>query len=533
MKPPAAAIPADAVAALQAVEQRLIRGDFAAALSTAQQLVQVAPDNAKAQRLLGAALAGLGRRAEALHAFERALARAPEDALIHNSLATILLAEGQRERALAAFRRATELAPDLAPAWYNLSLLQMIENRPEAALVAIDRVLALAPRLLPARVQRGSILLALGREDEAIAEYRRARDAHPDAVQPWLGLAGLKRNRFSPAEVERLGALNANPAIAERDRAALGFVLAQALDDQGRYAEAYAALDGANAGVRRHLPWDGAAHSTQVDAILGAFAQPAAVHAAVGDPQQGASVIFVVSLPRAGSTLIEQILASHPDVEGAGELDDLENVLVEESQRRGVPFARWASQASAEDWRRLGAEYLVRTARWRARKPYFTDKLPGNWRNIGAIRRMLPAARIVVCARDLIETALSCWRQHFGGSLQPWSYDLASIGAYLRDFERACAHWQHLEVGAMRVQSYEALLADPEGQTRALLAFCGLDWDPACLQFHRTQRNVTTLSASQVREPLRRDTARAAKYGSLLDPLRAALGLPPFAQKRT
>lgn len=532
MKPPDAVGPADTVLALQAIEQRLIRGDFAAALSAAQQLVQIAPDNARALRLLGAAFAGLGRRAEAMGAFERALTRAPEDALIHNSLAATLLAEGQRERALAAFRRATELAPDLAPAWYNLSLLQMTENRPEAALLAIDRVLALAPQLLPAQVHRGSTLLALAREDEAIAEYRRARDAHPDAVQPWLGLAGLKRNRFSPAEVERLAALSANPAIAERDRAALGFVLAQALDDQGRYAEAFAALDAANAGIRRHLPWDAAGHSAEVNAILAAFAQPSPAYGQ-DDARQGTGVIFVASLPRAGSTLIEQILASHPEAEGAGELDDLENVLGEEGRRRGTPFAQWAGQARAEDWQRLGADYLARTARWRARKPHFTDKLPGNWRNIGAIRRMLPAARIVVCTRDPLETALSCWRQHFGGSLQPWSYDIASIGAYSRDFERACAHWQGLEAGAMRVQSYEALLADPEGEARALLAFCGLGWDPACLQFHKTQRHVTTLSASQVREPLRRDTARAAKYGSLLDPLRAALGLPPFALTQT
>jgi hypothetical protein len=142
---------------------------------------------------------------------------------------------------------------------------------------------------------------------------------------------------------------------------------------------------------------------------------------------------------------------------------------------------------------------------------------------------MLPAARIVLCVRDVLETALSCWRQHFGASLQPWTYDVASIGAYVHDFARACTHWQRLEGGALRVQSYEALLADPESETRALLAYCGLDWNPACLQFHKTQRHVATLSASQVREPLRRDTARAAKYGNLLDPLRAALGMPPFA----
>lgn len=523
---PSNTISADLSSRLRQIEQQLVRADFAAALGASQLALQLAPDDAKVLRLFGAALAGLGRRVEAVQVFERAIARSPDDALIHNSLAAALLGEGARARALTEFRRATELAPRLVPAWYNLSLLQMAENQPDAALASIDRVLALAPQLLPAQVHRGSLLLALGREDEAVAEYRRARDAHPEAIQPWLGLAGLKRNRFSPQEVERLGVLNRNPAINERDRAALGFALAQALDDQGRYAEAFIALEAANAGVRQHLPWNSAAHSAEVEAILTAFAHPAALPS--GNSQQGKGVIFIASLPRAGSTLVEQILASHPDVEGAGELDDFENVLADEGRRRGVSFAQWAGAANSEDWQRLGQDYLERTQRWRARKPCFTDKLPGNWRNVGAIRRMLPAARVVICTRDPLETALSGWRQHFGGTLQAWSYDVASIAAYAHDFARALAHWQRLEGNAIRVQSYEALLADPQREVRDLLAYCGLDWNPACLEFHKTQRSVTTLSASQVREPLRRDTARAARYGSLLDPLRAALGLPPF-----
>jgi len=511
---------------LASAEQCLIGGDHINALRFAQDALQQGPDNPKALRLLGAALSLEGRHDEAVAALERATKLAPQDALIRNGLGAALIAHGQRDRALVEFTLATQLAPDLLPAWHNVAVLLSAEHRFEESLAAIDQLLAQAPAVLSARIHRGVTLLALGREEEAIKEYRRARDEHPDAVQPWLGLAGLKRSRFSPAEVERLGALSVSPAIAERDRAALGFVLAQALDDQGRHAEAFATLDRANAGVRQHLPWHAAAHHKEVDAILAAFERPADVPPA--DLQRGAEVIFVVSLPRAGSTLIEQILASHPEVEGAGELDDLESVLAGEGRRQGAALTQWAARANAADWRRLGEDYLARTARWRAHKSYFTDKLPGNWRNIGSIRCMLPAAHIVVCTRDPLETALSCWRQHFGASLQPWSYDIASIGAYMRDFDRASAHWRRLEAGAIRVQSYEALLADPEAQTRALLAYCGLTWDPACLQFHKTQRHVTTLSASQVREPLRRDTARAAKYGSLLDPLRAALGLPPF-----
>jgi LPS sulfotransferase NodH len=234
-------------------------------------------------------------------------------------------------------------------------------------------------------------------------------------------------------------------------------------------------------------------------------------------------MIFVVSLPRSGSTLVEQMLASHPQIHGAGELVDLESIIEAESARRAVPFAAWATQATDADWRRLGDAYLEATARWRALKPFVTDKFPGNWRYVGAIRRMLPGARIVVCRRDPLETALSCYRQHFGGNTQAWSYDVASIAAYWHDFERASEHWQALHPASVRVAQYEALVADPRGEIAALLEFCGLQFDPACLEFHKTRREVSTMSASQVREPLRRDTARADRYGALLDPLRSAL----------
>ena len=222
--------------------------------------------------------------------------------------------------------------------------------------------------------------------------------------------------------------------------------------------------------------------------------------------------------------MIEQILASHPQVHGAGELADLGRVVEAEGARRGVAFVAWAEVASDADWRRLGDAYLLATARWRAQKPFVTDKLLGNWRYVGAIRRMLPGARIVVCRRDPVETAWSCFRQAFGGGgTQDFSYDLDSIAAFMHDFELAMRHWRALYPRRIHTQVYEALQSDMEMQTRELLAFCDLDFDPACLRFHENRRHVRTMSAAQVREPLRRDTAQAARYGELLDPLRAAL----------
>jgi hypothetical protein len=232
-------------------------------------------------------------------------------------------------------------------------------------------------------------------------------------------------------------------------------------------------------------------------------------------------VIFIVSLPRSGSTLIEQILASHSEVEGAGELPDLPLVLGEESRRRGRAFPLWAGEMEPADWERLGHRYLERTSHWTRRRPVFTDKLPNNWHSIGAIRAMLPGARVIGVRRDPLETCFSCYRQFLYNNEYQRTFD--DLAAYWHDFDRTlklalAQHPTHVFESV-----YEELVAEPEAHIRRLLTHCALPFEAACLEFHRTERDVRSPSAMQVREPLRRDTARAGRYGALLDPLRAAL----------
>jgi len=231
--------------------------------------------------------------------------------------------------------------------------------------------------------------------------------------------------------------------------------------------------------------------------------------------------IFIVGLPRSGSTLIEQILASHSSVEGAGELPDLPLTLVEESKRRGQLFPQWVGAMRPDDWQRLGRRYLERTSHWSAQRPVFTDKLPNNWQYIGVIRAMLPGARIIGVRRDPLETCFSCYRQFLYNN--EYQRTFADLAAFWRDFDRSLKHALAQHAAHVHESVYEDLLADPERHIRVLLDFCGLAFEPACLEFHRTERDVRSPSAMQVREPLRRDTARAARYGVLLDPLRAEL----------
>ncbi|MBS0557864.1 MAG: sulfotransferase [Proteobacteria bacterium] len=480
------------------------------------------PEHPEALRLEAGIFTLRGQHAQAAAAMQRALAQRPHDALYHNTYGNVLADAGEFDAAIAALRRACELKPDFAAAWYNLGIVLVRCVRYREAEAALRRALAIDPRNAGARAQLADALKVAGDNDAAIAEYRKVLAAHPGAGMAWWGLANIKTVPLTMADVESLRAALHDARAGDDDRIAMGFALARALDDQGRPGESLQALAQANAIARRRRTWDAAsfdAHLATMDAVL-------ARASGADDPALGGHVIFVVGLPRSGTTLAEQILASHSQVEGAGELPDLTLTLNEESRRRGAPFAQWAATLAPADWSRLGRRYLERTAYWCERKPRFVDKMPNNWIQIGAIRAMLPAARIVVCRRDALETCLSCYRQHFAGN--DWTRDFADLAAYWHAFDRTARAWQVRCPRSLRLHDYEALVAEPATQIRELLDFCGLPFEEACLRFHESARAVRSPSAAQVRQPLRADTARAGDYGALLDPLRVALGLPKF-----
>ena len=480
------------------------------------------PDHPEVLRLLAGIQNLRGETQAAIATMRRATTMRPGDALYHNTLGTALLADSDYDAAIASLSRAVELDPKLASAWYNLGLTQMYCARPAESAAALRHAVTLSPDRIGARAMLADMLKAQNRIDAAITEYRHVLAARPFDGMAWWGLANIKTTRFEDSDLTAMQRALHDGHASDDDLIATGFALAKAFDERGRYAESLAELARANTVARRRRHWDAAAHSRKVDAQFNTFGSCAAI-----DDSLGSEVIFIASLPRSGSTLIEQVLASHSLVEGAAELPDLPLVLTEESKRRDEPLAHWAPTASADDWRRLGARYLERTAHWRERRPRFTDKLPYNWFYIGAIRAMLPGARIVIGRRDPLETCFSCYRQHLANN--EYTRTFADLAAFWRDFDRAVKHWHGLYPAHLYENSYEQLIADPEGVIRDLLAFCELPFEAACLDFHKTEREVHTPSAAQVREPLRRDTARATRYGALLDPLRAELGLPPFA----
>ncbi len=417
--------------------------------------------------------------------------------------------------------RAAAACATTADDWLALSLEYDRQGYVDEAMAAVQQVLARQPALPIARLQRARCATALGQADLAAADCRALIAAQQQLARAWFVLGDLKIVKLTDAELAQLERTSASPpaTMTAEERVMLQFALGKALEDAGRVDAAFAALQHANAMAQASRPWDPAAFQRDVDALRSAF-DAAPMPADIG---LGREVLFLVGLPRSGTTLVEQVLASHSQVEGASELPYLGRILNQESLRRGKPLVQWAALATEQDWARLGQDYLAQSARWRARKPVATDKLPDNWLWAGAALRMLPGARVIDCKRDPVETCWSCYKQLFGPGMEHFSYSFEGLAGYWQAYDGLSRFWAERHPARFRAQQYEALVAAPEAQIRALLDFCGLPFEAGCLDFHTVQRAIRTPSALQVRQPMRRTSTPGAAYGALLDPLRQRL----------
>lgn len=483
-------------------------------------VLTLAPDEPDAIRLLGMVAQRLGNHVKAIDCFRRVLATGPEDSDLLMGLGIALFERGEVDEALTHFRHASRLAPTSASAWFNLGEALGRQAHTEEALAALRRALELDPTHLSARLSLARTQATLGQVEAAVSEFREVLRREPANAEGWFGLSNLNVVHFDAADAASLRRALTRNGLSPRDRELLGFSLAKALEGQGDYAEAFEAFRAANVSRRRRVKWDAAGEHKRVDAILRVFADQPPMPV---DPRLGNEAILIVSIPRSGSTLVEQILASHPEVEGANEIKDMTQVIDAETKRRNSAFPLWVPGATAEDWHRLGREYLARTARWRQAKPRFTDKSLVTWYVVGAALAMLPAARVVVVRRDPVETCLGCFRQCFSEN-SGFACDLDEMADYCADFLRLTRFWLEKYPNQVFDLEYEALVAEPEPVIRRMLDFCNLPFAPACLEFHKTARTVQSLpSAALVRQPLRRDTARSALFGDKLDALRQRL----------
>lgn len=496
------------------------QGRLDLAIRVLTQILADDPRLADAQFLYGVACLMGGDAATAVGFLRKAVAQRPADASMQTYLGCALHDAGRLDEALIHLNRACELAPRQTTSWYNLGKALKQRGQLQEADQAFRRTLSLDERHVLARIGVADIATMQGDIARAVSEYRHVLRLQPDRAEAWHGLANLKTEPLTPADAEQIRRALRQPGIQPDMRVSLGFSLFRALEDQHDYAGAFEALREANADMRRQVEWNAVAEHAKIDRIIDAFRAPLP---APVDPALGHEAILIVSLPRSGSTLVEHVLASHPDVEGANEIPDLPQVIEDESRRRGQAFPDWVASATADDWHRLGKDYLARTARWREKRPRFTDKNVNNWPLVGAVRAMLPGAKIVHCHRDPVETCFSCYRHKFRHSIH-YSYDLDEMADHYRDYARLTDFWLARDPQRVLDFPYETLVREPDAQIRRLLAFCELPFDPACLTPHQTRREVlSTASAAQVREPIRADTVRSTPYLEWLQPLRERL----------
>lgn len=533
-------------------------GLYEPALQLVERCVALRPNSASALAQGGALLLALGRPAQAVEPLRRALAAEPQRPDILNNLGSALLSLGSAAEALPYFRQALGLAPDYFDAQYNLAgALVSSEQAPEAighyeallrrspqsaplaralakALWKVDRLdeaeaaykraIALDPSNADAFAQFGSLLLERGRLDEAVPAFERAIRMAPQRVEFYACLAQV-RPALAAAHLPAIEAL-ADPGSArsEDDVIEANFTLGTIYAEQGDRARAFAHLVVANTHRRRFITYDEAETLASFDRIATTFdAAFLAKHEGVSDPSS--LPVFIFGMPRSGTTLVEQILASHNAVYGAGELTLFEQILNQVLAPGGSIAPETMLAASPEQLREIGQRYAhALHALAPAGAARVTDKIPANFRYAGLIHMLLPQARMIHVRRDPVDTCVSCFSNHFAGDLS-FAYDLAELGRYYRGYERLMEHWRTvLPSSAMLEVRYEEIVDDLEAQAKKIVAYCGLAWDDACLEFYKTERSVKTASVAQVRRPIyRTSVGYSREYGDLLDPLMKAL----------
>jgi tetratricopeptide (TPR) repeat protein len=372
------------------------------------------------------------------------------------------------------------------------------------------------------------LLRTVGRQPEAIQEYHAVIAALPDSGGAWWGLANLKTYRFADDEIARMRTVEATPATLLVDRYHLCFALGKALEDEGRYEESWAFYERGNAlkhAESRYLPQIIETHARLSKQVCTKEFFAARQGWGVMDPDP----IFILGLPRSGSTLIEQILASHPQVEGTQELADIQRIVVE-LWGRGTDldnprYPDVLTELSAEAFMRFGERFLAETRVYRRTGcPFFIDKMPNNFRDIGLIRLILPHAKIIDARREPMACCFGNLKQLFASG-QEFSYSINDIARYYRTYLEIMRHWNAVLPGRILTVYHEDVVDDLEGSVRRILDFCGLPFERACVEFHKTQRSVRTASSEQVRQPINREgLAQWRSYEPWLASLRAALG---------
>ena len=506
----------------------LVDGRLAVAERLLRPHLKARPTDVAAIRMMAELAARLGRIADAEALLRRALELAPAFAPARANLATILYRQNRPAEAVAMLDLLLGEDPT-NPAHQNLkaAALGRIGSYEEALLI-YEQVLATHPAQPKVWMSYGHVLKTVGRRDDSVAAYRRALALAPGLGEVWWSLANLKTVRLDDRDIAAMEAALAEASSGEEDRFHLHFALGKAHEDCARPKPAFAHYAEGNRLRRAGIDYDPDEIGGHVRRSIALFT-PALFAARAGDGCPAPDPIFILGMPRAGSTLIEQILASHPAVEGTMELPDMPALAkrLAEKRQRSDPgrYPEALADLPASQLRALGEEYLARTrVQRKTGRPLFIDKMPNNWAHVGLIRLILPNARIIDARRHPLACCFSNFKQHFARG-QGFTYDQTELGQYYRDYVTLMAHFDTVQPGRIHRVFHEALIDFPEAEVRRLLDFLDLPFDERCLRFYETERAVRTASSEQVRRPINRDGVdQWRKFEQYLAPLEAALG---------
>ncbi len=503
------------------------QGKYTEATASYRRALAIDPSQPAAWLMLGNAEEDQAHLSEALTCYRQAIALDPAMAEAHCNLGKVLRALGRKEEAEAHYAQALRLRPGMPEAAYFLSLTQMDLGKPDEALGTIrsqagDGALRAAAE--------ASVLEKLGRYEEAYACIRSLVDAGEAAPPVALAYARLCRRLGRCAEAVAIGerVLSGSTAVDRDQRIQLHMAMGEACDHLNRYDQAFTHIRQGNKLKRDALGgggFDRDRHRKLIEGLIAAFSADG-LRALSHRPGEGEGLVFVVGMPRSGTSLVEQILASHPSVHACGELPFIAQLAAQVGDLAGDGggYPRGVSRLSAQDLDRLAHSYLAKVGEIPAGATRVTDKMPDNFLHLGLIGLLFPQAKVLHCVRDPLDTCLSCHVQNFDVG-HAYAYDLADLGFYYREYARLMEHWRAVRPLPMLDVRYEDLVAALEDVSRRILDFCGLPWDERCLDFHRTGRLVNTASYDQVRRPVYSSSVgRWRHYEKHLGPLIEALG---------
>jgi tetratricopeptide (TPR) repeat protein len=531
--------------------------NFEEAITAFSKAVALSPGSPDLQAHLGESYRKAGRYEEALPSLETAIRLKPNHAGAQNNLGAALNALHRMDEALPHLRAAASMMPNDPEAQSNIGISFLNQNRPEEALPYFERALATNPTLPEIVRHITATLELLDRFEDAETHYRRADEngvadaglkadlAHnldrqgqreeardmllrlteQDPTDPHV--ARVRADFASDPEAYQAAGQGLGLALARGDlgpemQRSLRFAFGRIKDRLGEYDAAFETYSTANATLPH--PYDHAAECAKQSESERVFTEGWRSRLALATNRSDLPV-FIVGMPRSGTTLVEQILSCHADVHGAGERGEIQTIVddISNESSTGDAYPGCLSTISSAQLDRHAEEYLATMQRLGGNARRVIDKLPHNHRHLGLIEQLYPKARIIHCRRDSLDTCLSCFFQGFHSG-HGYTHDLTTLGAHYRLYERAMAHWKSVSGLEILDVSYEAVVADLEGMAREMVAFLGLEWDPACLEFHRSSRRALTASYNQVRQPIyTRSVSRAEHYAAHLEPLIAAL----------